>query len=219
MAQGATSSGSAHSPYRVGLTGGIASGKTTVGRLFAALGVPLIDTDEIARELVAPGTALLARLVERFGRTLVLADGTLDRRALRTLVFADPAARAALDAMTHPLILAETARRARAAGGRYQLLAIPLLVEHGGRRGLVDRVLVVDCPEELQLRRVQARDGSSREEAAAILAAQAPRATRLAAADDVIVNDSDLQHLRHEVERLHALYLALAAAASGSESP
>lgn len=212
MAQRGSVPASSHQPYRVGLTGGIASGKTTVSKLFAALGVPIIDTDEIARQVVAPGTDLLARLAERFGREILRSDGTLDRRALRTLVFSDPAARQALDALTHPVILAHTEQQARAAGGRYQVLAIPLLVENG-RGGLVDRVLVVDCPEALQIRRLQLRDGSTHEEAAAILAAQASRAARLAAADDVIINDGDLQHLRQEVERLHARYLGLAGAA------
>lgn len=194
---------------RVGLTGGIASGKTTVTKLFAALGVPIIDTDELAREVVQPGGPVLARIVERFGREVLGPDGRLDRAALRAQVFADPQARRDLEALTHPAILALMEERSRSAGGPYQILAIPLLVETGGRR-YVDRVLVVDCDEALQIRRLQARDGSTLSEAQAILRAQASRAARLAAADDVIVNDGDLHSLRDQVEKLHGRYLELA---------
>ncbi len=193
--------------YRVGLTGGIASGKTTVSRLFAALGVPIIDSDEIARDVVAPGTAGLAAIAARFGADVLQPDGSLDRRRLRELVFADPAARRDLEAITHPAIRAEMDRRSALAGGPYQMLAIPLLVEGGAARGRVDRVLVVDCPEDVQIRRVMARDHSTEAQARAVLAAQVSRATRLAAADDVIVNDGDLAGLRRQVETLHARYL------------
>ncbi len=196
-------------PYRVGLTGGIASGKTTVSNLFAALGVPVIDSDEIARAVVAPGEPALQAIARRFGAEVLQADGSLDRRRLRSLAFADPAARRDLEAITHPAIRAEMDRRSAAAGGDYQVLAIPLLVEGGGR-GRVDRVLVVDCPEDLQLRRVMARDGSSAPEARAMIAAQASRAARLAVADDVILNDGDLGALREQVQRLHAQYRAAA---------
>ncbi len=191
--------------YRVGLTGGIASGKTTVSNLFAALGVPVIDSDEIAREVVAPGRPALQAIVARFGAGVLQADGTLDRRLLRSLVFADPAARRDLEAITHPAIRAEMERRSATAGGDYQILAIPLLVEGGGQ-GRVDRVLVVDCPPEMQLRRLLDRDGSNEREARAILAAQASRESRLAAADDVIVNDRDLAHLDARVNALHVWY-------------
>lgn len=193
--------------YRVGLTGGIASGKTTVSRLFAGLGVPIIDSDEIARDVVAPGTAGLAAIAARFGADVLQPDGSLDRRRLRELVFADPAARRDLEAITHPAIRAEMDRRSALAGGPYQMLAIPLLVEGGAARGRVDRVLVVDCPEDVQIRRVMARDHSTEAQARAVLAAQVSRATRLAAADDVIVNDGDLAGLRRQVETLHARYL------------
>jgi dephospho-CoA kinase len=198
-----------HRTHRVGLTGGIASGKSTVASLFAALGVPIIDADLIAREVVEPGTPLLQRLAERFGARYILPDGSLDRRGLRDLVFSDPRARADLEALTHPAIFAAVEERARAAGGPYQILALPLLVEKG-HSSLVDRVLVVDCDEALQIWRLQARDGSTLEQARAILAAQAPRATRLAVADDVIVNDGDLAALRDQVARCHARYLELA---------
>lgn len=195
---------------RIGLTGGIASGKSTVSRLFAALGVPIIDSDEIARDVVAPGTAGLAAIVARFGAGVLQADGSLDRRRLREIVFADAAARRDLEAITHPAIREEMDRRSARAGGAYQLLAIPLLVEGGRARGRVDRVLVVDCDEDLQVRRVMARDGSTEAQARAVLAAQASRAQRRAVADDVIVNDGDLAALRDQVEALHQRYLATA---------
>ncbi len=193
---------------RVGLTGGIASGKSTVARLFAALGVPIIDTDELAREVVAPGSAMLKRITSRFGQRVMKPDGSLDRAALRSLVFADPQARAELEALTHPPILEAMRSRARAAGGPYQMLVIPLLVETGLERE-VDRVLVVDADEDVRVRRLQARDGATLDEARALLASQVARETRLAAADDVIVNDGDLHHLRDQVEALHARYVAL----------
>jgi dephospho-CoA kinase len=193
---------------RIGLTGGIASGKSTVAKLFAALGVVVIDTDEIAREVVAPGSPLLARLTERFGADILDHDGSLDRAALRTKVFADPGARADLEALMHPTILERMRARSAAAPGPYQILAIPLLVEKNAAKE-VDRVLVVDCDEAAQLRRLQVRDGTTLAEAGAILAAQASRAARLAAADDVIVNDGDLHRLRDQVEELHSRYVAL----------
>ena len=195
--------------FRVGLTGGIASGKSTAARLFEALGVPVIDTDVLAREVVAPGQPLLARIAERFGAGVLAADGSLDRRALRTLIFSDPAARADLEQLTHPAIRALLEQRSAAARGEYQIHVIPLLVETGGR-DRVDRVLVVDCSEELQIRRLQARDGATLEQAREILAAQASRAARLAAADDVIENAGDLAPLHDRVAALHLSYLQLA---------
>lgn len=198
---------------RIGLTGGIASGKSAVATLFAALGVPIIDTDEIAREIVSPGSAVLDRIAARFGSGLVNGDGALDRAALRTLVFADPARRRELEAITHPAILERMRARSAAAAGPYQILAIPLLTEKG-LRGEVDRVLVVDCDEETQVRRLQARDGTPPGEARAMLSAQASRAERRAIADDVIVNDGDLHALRDQVEKLHARYVAISRQAS-----
>jgi dephospho-CoA kinase len=194
--------------FRIGLTGGIASGKSTVAKLFAALGVAVIDTDEIAREVVAPESPLLARIAGRFGTDILDGDGSLDRAALRTRVFADPSARADLEALTHPAILERMRAQSAAASGPYQILAIPLLVEKNAAKE-VDRVLVVDCDEAVQARRLQARDGTTLAEARAILAAQASRAARLAAADDVIVNDGDLHRLRDQVEELHQRYVAL----------
>jgi dephospho-CoA kinase len=197
---------------RIGLTGGIASGKTTVARLFAALGIPVIDSDELAREVVAPGTAGLEAIRSRFGPGVIQADGSLDRRALRNVVFSDPQARRDLEAITHPAIRELMDRRSREADGPYQILAIPLLVEGGARRPGIDRVLVVDCPEELQVRRVMLRDRSSEDGARAVLSAQATRAARLAVADDVIVNDRDVAALRDQVEALDRRYRSLAAA-------
>lgn len=195
--------------FRVGLTGGIASGKTLVSRLFAAHGVPVIDTDELAREVVAPGSAGLAAVRARFGDAVIAPDGQLDRRALRARVFADPAARRDLEAITHPRIRALVEQRAAAAQGPYQVHVVPLLVE-AGREASVDRVLVVDCPEALQIARLLQRDGGGREQAEAILAAQATRAQRLAVADDVIVNDGDPRQVEAAVAALHDRYIALA---------
>lgn len=196
-------------PFCVGLTGGIASGKTTVARLFEGLGVPVLDTDQFAREVVAPGQPLLQQIAQRFGAGVLRTDGTLDRAALRSIVFADPAKRAELEQLTHPAIRALLEQRSAAAGGEYQIHVIPLLVETGGRQR-VDRVLVVDCSEDMQIRRLQARDGSTLEQARNILAAQVSRAARLAAADDVVVNDGELAPLRDRVAELHGRYLELA---------
>jgi dephospho-CoA kinase len=196
-------------PLQIGLTGGIASGKSTVAGLFAALGVPVIDADQIARDVVAPGSALLGRLVAHFGAEVLAAGGELDRRALRERIFAHPAERAALEALMHPAIMAELRRRADAAGGAYQILSLPLLVEHN-LRSSVDRVLLVDCAEALQLQRVQIRDGVTLAQARAVLDAQASRAARLALADDVIVNDGSLDRVRRQVEVLHTRYGTLA---------
>jgi dephospho-CoA kinase len=195
--------------FRVGLTGGIASGKSTVTRLFEALGVPIIDTDLLAREVVAPGEPLLARIAARFGPGVLAADGSLDRTALRAIVFAEAAARADLEQLTHPAIRARLEARSAVLGGPYQVLVIPLLVETGGRTP-VDRVLVVDCSEALQIRRLQARDGTPLEQARQILAAQATREARLAMANDVIVNEGDLAAVRDRVASLHATYISLA---------
>lgn len=194
---------------RIGLTGGIASGKSMVAKLFAALGVPIIDTDQVAREVVEPGQPPLEHLVERFGKDILTPDGHLDRPKLREIVFSDPKARADLEALTHPAIGTAVEALSAAAGGPYQILVIPLLVEKGlGSR--LDRVLLVDCPEELQIRRLQARDGSTLEQAQAILNAQTSRAARLKAAHDVILNESDVSSLRDQVSTLHRRYLELA---------
>ena len=195
--------------FRIGLTGGIASGKSTAAKFFGALGVPILDSDQVARDVVEPGQPPLERLVERFGRKILTPDGHLDRPALRDIVFADPRARADLEALTHPAIGAAMEARSAAAGGPYQILVIPLLVEKN-LAAHVNRVLVVDCDEELQVRRLRDRDGSTPEQVQAILKAQAPRAARLKAANDVIHNDTDMSAVRDQVATLHARYLELA---------
>ncbi len=195
--------------YRVGLTGGIACGKSTVANLFAALGASIVDTDLLAREVVAPGSPLLPRIAEHFGEQVLQKDGSLDRARLRELVFADPAEREWLESLTHPAIRELTDARCESATGRYVIVAIPLLVETQGAKRF-DRVLVVDCDPALQLARLQARDGSTSREAAQVLAAQASREQRLAVADDVILNDGDIAALRDQVEKLHRQYSAAA---------
>jgi len=204
---------------RIGLTGGIASGKSTVAQRFAGLGIPVVDADVAAREVVAPGTPGLALVLERFGPSILAENGDLDRRGLRQLIFNDPGSRQDLEAILHPLIRAAMEHSAETAVGPYVVMAIPLLVESGSRRR-VDRILVVDVDEAVQLQRVQARDGGSLDHARAILASQVSRAARLAAADDVILNGGTVTELRQAVDRLHAKYLRLAAAgASERDSP
>ena len=195
--------------FRVGLTGGIASGKSTATKFFADLGVPIIDTDQVARDVVEPGQPPLERLVERFGDSILTPDGHLDRPALRNIVFSDPKARADLEALTHPAIGAAVEARSAIAGGPYQILVLPLLVEKSLGSQL-DRVLVVDCDEELQIKRLEARDGSTLAQAQAILNAQVSRGARLKAAHDIIKNDGDISAVRDQVAELHARYLDLA---------
>ena len=197
-------------PMRVGLTGGIASGKSTVADRFAELGVPVIDADLAARRVVAPGTPGLEAVAGRFGSSLLLRDGTLDRSSLRRLVFADPAARHALEAILHPLIRADMERAASGVNYPYVVMAIPLLIEGGAAKERVERVLVVDIPEELQFTRLLQRDGGARGEAHAILESQAKRAARLAVADDVLDNSGNVAELRHAVDVLHQQYLQMA---------
>lgn len=196
-------------PLLIALTGGIASGKSAAADMFAALDVPVLDTDQIARDVVEPGTETLAALVSQFGAEILDTSGRLDRARMRERVFKDPAERERLEAITHPAIRTELARRSAEAGGAYQIHVIPLLVE-GGRADAYDRVLVVDCPELDQLQRLITRDRSSEAQARNILAAQATREQRLAIADDVIVNTGTLQELQRFVEALHQNYLELA---------
>jgi dephospho-CoA kinase len=198
--------------FAVGLTGGIGSGKSTVADLFAGLGTPVIDTDVIARQLTASGGAALPEIHALFGDMVMQTDGTLDRAALRRRVFADAAARHQLEDILHPRIRQAVGQTLATLGAPYVLIVIPLLVETGGYRDVLNRVLVVDCPEDLQIARVMARSGLTHDEAAAILAAQAGRAERLAVADDVIVNTATPAALRADVATLHQRYLALAAA-------
>ena len=198
-------------PFRIGLTGGIASGKSTVADAFAALGVPVIDTDVIAREVVEPGQPALQEIADAFGDGVLTESGALDRGALRELVFAVDDARKLLEAILHPVIREETVRQANAAGGDYQVIVVPLLTE-SPLKLFVDRVLVVDCDTETQIARLMSRDGGSREAAERILAAQANREQRLAIADDVIENQDSRESLIEQVEQLHEKYRILARA-------
>ena len=197
-------------PLRIGLTGGIASGKSTVADMFAELGVPVIDTDVIAREVVAPGEPALGEIAERFGEHMIDAGGNLDRSAMRKLIFADEASRIDLESILHPRIGDETRRQADAAGGDYQLIVVPLLTG-SPLRAFVDRVLVVDCDEDTQLQRLLERDAETVEQARRILATQASREERLSIANDVISNRGSLGQARTAVSRLHRIYLRLAA--------
>jgi dephospho-CoA kinase len=195
---------------RIGLTGGIASGKSTVTQRFTELGVPVIDADVSARNVVERGKPGLEQVVRRFGPGVLDAHGNLDRPALRALIFNDSGSRQALDAVLHPLIRADMEQQAATATGPYLVMAIPLLVEGGRAHDRVHRVLVVDVDEALQLQRVQARDGCSETHARAILASQASREARLAAADDVLRNSGSVADLRQAVDRLHEKFLHLA---------
>lgn len=194
---------------RIGLTGGIGSGKSTVCGLFQKLGVPVIDTDLIARELVEPGSAALQKIVALFGQQLLHADGSLDRARLRQRVFSDKEQLMQLEQLLHPLIREEMEQRIRTLRSPYVLLAIPLLLEKEWQHSL-DRVLVVDCSESLQRERVAKRDGSSAETIEHIIARQIPRSQRLAAADDIINNNGTIASLQQQVESLHQRYLSLA---------
>ncbi len=199
--------------FVVGLTGGIGSGKSAVSERFQALGIKIVDADVASRVVVEPGQPALGKIAEHFGAELIAADGTLDRAALRAKVFADDGERRWLEQLLHPLINAHIREELDSAASPYAILAHPILVETGQTR-ICDRVLVVDVPEALQVERTMARDDNSEEQVRNIMAAQASRDERLAAADDVIVNDQDLAHLDRETERLHAMYLELAAAAA-----
>jgi dephospho-CoA kinase len=195
---------------RIGLTGGIASGKSTAADRFAELGIPVIDADIAARSVVALGTPGLDQVIARFGPAVVAPTGELDRRELRNLIFSDAAARVDLNAILHPLIRDHMQLEVASAIGPYVVLAIPLLVEGGAERNRVDRVLVVDVDENIQILRLTSRDGSTPEQARAILAAQASRDARLSAADDILLNTGTVMELRQGVDRLHERYLELA---------
>jgi dephospho-CoA kinase len=201
--------------FAVGLTGGIGSGKSTVADLFAAHGVPLVDTDLIAHRITAPHGIAMPQIAAEFGDSFVAADGSLDRARMRTLVFSDDGARKRLEGITHPLIRAETEREQREAQGPYVIVVVPLLVESGSWKTRVNRVLTVDCSVETQISRVMSRNGFSREQVLAIIARQATREARLAAADDIIDNDNDnapLDALKTQVDAQHRVYLSLASA-------
>ena len=199
--------------FVVGLTGGIGSGKSAAAREFERLGASIVDTDAIAHQLTAPGGAALAHIKALFGEAFIGPSGAMDREAMRNRVFSDPQAKRALEALLHPMIRAEGQRRIAAAGGPYVIYVVPLLVESGDYRRRVDRVLVVDAPEALQLERARSRSGLPEREVRAIMAQQLPRAARLAAADDVIDNSGALDALHAQVAALHARYLKMAAPA------
>src|SRR6201996_161396 len=199
--------------FAVGLTGGIGSGKSTVADLFAAHGVPSVATDGIAHRITAPRGIAMPQIAAEFGREFVAADGSLDRARMRTLVFSDEGARKRLEGITHPLIRTETEREQREASGPYVIVVVPLLVESGQWKSRVNRVLTVDCSVETQISRVMSRNNFSREQVLAIIARQATRDARLAAADDVIDNDNaPLDALKAQVDAQHRVYLALAGA-------
>ena len=194
---------------RVGLTGGIGSGKSTVESLFRELGVPVLDADQVARELVEPGSETLTRIREHFGESVLTPEGGLDRAALRRRVFADPGERRWLEQLLHPLIRERMAAWSGSQESPYLILSIPLLFE-SGMRDLVDRVLVVECDPQIRIRRVCRRDAVSPQEVEAILQTQAGDEARRRLADDILENQGDLDSLRRQVERLHRRYLELA---------
>jgi dephospho-CoA kinase len=197
--------------FSIGLTGGIGCGKTTVADLFAARGAAVIDTDQIAHALTAPHGAAMPALLDEFGADFATPEGALDRAKMRALVFADPGARTRLEAILHPRIREATAAAALLATGPYLIFVVPLLIESGTWRERVTRVLAIDCPEEVQVARVMARNKLPESQVRAIMAAQVTRAQRQAAADDILLNDDGLDALLPQVERLHAFYLDEAA--------
>ncbi|MEE9954644.1 dephospho-CoA kinase [Enterobacter quasihormaechei] len=204
--------------YIVALTGGIGSGKSTVAQAFARLGITIIDADIIARQVVEPNTPALNAIEAHFGHSVIQADGTLNRRQLRECIFSDPAEKAWLNALLHPIIHQETQRQIAAARSPYVLWVVPLLVENQ-LQNKADRTLVIDVSRETQIQRTMARDHVSREHAEQILAAQATREARLAVADDVIDNNGAPDAIASDVARLHAQYLTFAAQAVAQEKP
>ena len=199
--------------FVVGLTGGIGTGKSAVADEFARLGATVVDTDVIARELTGAGGAALPHIKSLFGEAFIAAHGAMDRDAMRKHVFSDPAAKQALERLLHPMIRAEADRRIAASSGPYIIYVVPLLVESGGQRDRVQRILVVDAPENLQVERVRARSGLSDKEIRSIIGQQAARQARLAAADDVIANTGTLDALRKQVATLDARYRKMAISA------
>ena len=203
-------------PPVIALTGGIGSGKSTVAAILGELGAAIIDTDEIAHRLTAPGQPGARAIGEQFGAGYLREDGALDRDRMRQLVFSDPAAKKNLEAILHPMIRAEVSAAVRAARAPYVVIVVPLLIETGAYRDLAQRILVVDCSEQQQLARVMQRSGFTAEAAQAIMASQASRAERLAHAHDVVSNETGLTALRAEVVALHGRYLELAKQGSGA---
>ena len=204
-------------PLVIALTGGIGSGKSTVAAMLKELGAAVVDTDEIAHGLTAPGQSGARAIGAQFGAAYLRADGALDRERMRKLVFSDRAAKTKLEAILHPMIRAEVAAAVRAAQAPYVVIAVPLLIETGAYRDLAQRILVVDCDEQQQLARVMRRNRLTADETQAIMASQASRAERLEHAHDIVRNDADLAALRAEVIALHRGYLELAAAGQAPE--
>ncbi|HNR09657.1 MULTISPECIES: dephospho-CoA kinase [Nitrosomonas] len=194
----------------IGLTGGIGSGKTRAADSFRELGIEIIDTDQIAHELTRSAGKAISPIRIAFGDCFILDDGSLDRSAMRRLVFSDETARHRLESILHPLIYQETLQRLPLIQSEYGIVVVPLLLEIDGYLKLVDRVLVIDCPEPLQISRTMLRSKLSEQEVRDVMAVQCSRDERLAQADDVIVNDSGEQHLQRQVEELHRKYLMLA---------
>lgn len=192
----------------IGLTGGIGSGKSAAASHFASLGIPVVDTDVIAHQLTAVAGAAMPAILAGFGSSVIAADGSLDRAAMRQLVFADAARRHQLEAILHPLIRAESVRQLSGVEGVYAVLVVPLLFENPHYLALVRRSLLVDCPEPVQIQRVQARSGLTADAVRAIMAAQMTRQQRLAQADDVIDNGGSLAALQLQVAAKHQYYLA-----------
>jgi dephospho-CoA kinase len=197
--------------FCVGLTGGIGSGKSAAASLFGKLGAAIVDTDEISHQLTAPGGDALPELTRQFGAASISASGGLDRARMRDLVFRDATAREKLEAILHPMIRERTRAGIATARAPYVIVVVPLLFETGAYLDIVKRVVVVDCDEGTQIRRVVARSGIAADEVRRIMAAQLPRAERVKRADDVLDNNGDLEALKPQVARLHDRYLALAA--------
>ncbi|MBV8046595.1 MAG: dephospho-CoA kinase [Paludibacterium sp.] len=193
----------------VGLTGGIGSGKSAVADLFAGQGITVVDTDVISRRLTGPDGEAMGPLRQAFGAEYVLADGSMNRTAMRERVFADPAARQRLEAVLHPMIMVHSMRLLQQAQGPYAMLVVPLLFESQRYLALISRSLLVDCDESLQIDRVVRRSGLSVEQVRAIMSAQMPRAERQARADDIILNEGSLDDLRLQVEEKHRYYHAI----------
>lgn len=198
----------AFTPWILGLTGGIGSGKSAAAQRFVELGVHLVDADQAARWVVEPGRPALASIVERFGPGMLLEDGQLDRAALRQVIFADPEQRRWVEALLHPLIGQEIFSYLAKAESPYAVFVSPLMIESGQYKR-TDRLLVIDAPQDLQIERTLLRDQTSPEQVQAILKAQANREERLRHADDILVNDRDIAWLHAEVDRLHTFYLTL----------
>jgi len=194
---------------RIGLTGGIGCGKSAACQIFTELGIPVIDADQISREVVARGEPALATIAELFGSPVLTGDGALDRSRMREMIFADPSLRRQLEAILHPLIKHRMQAQVASLHGPYVILAVPLLLE-ARWNDQVERVLVIDCPVELQISRTIRRDSVTRRQAEAIVAAQMEREERLKQADDIVCNDGDLEHLRRQIEELHQRYLSIA---------